>query len=399
MRLLIVSSEFPPGPGGLGTHAYELAAQLSRIGWEVIVLTSQDYASKDEVKAFNDRQQFRVVTFRSLPGAPIEGMFRYIAYRRIIKEFSPDCIVATGERAVWLTAAITRSSRTPWLAVGHGSEFGLSRGWERALVKWAYSAATSVVCVSNFTWQQMLNAGVEPKAGSVVPNGANDERFTILPTAETVAFRDKLELKDKFVLLTVGSVTDRKGQDVVIRSLPAVVREFPNTVYLLVGMPMEQQNLKKLSQDLGVSDHVRFAGLVKSEELSNYVNACDLFVMTSRHTNSGDCEGYGIAVIEAALCGKAAVVSCGSGLAEAIVEGITGLGVPQDDPDATAGAIIRLIRDSKLREQMGRAANEIAKEERTWRVRVAEYNVILRSAIKSQRDAAVDKLPEAIGNS
>src|SRR5258707_15318707 len=89
MRLLIVSSEFPPGPGGLGTHAYELAAQLSRIGWEVIVLTSQDYASKDEVKAFNDRQQFRVVTFRSLPGAPIEGMFRYIAYRRIIKEFSP----------------------------------------------------------------------------------------------------------------------------------------------------------------------------------------------------------------------------------------------------------------------------------------------------------------------
>ena len=75
------------------------------------------------------------------------------------------------------------------------------------------------------------------------------------------------------------------------------------------------------------------------------LNACDLFVMTSRNTADGDFEGYGIAVIEAALCGKPAVVSAGSGLGEAIVAGETGVLVREDDPPDTARAIAELLAD------------------------------------------------------
>ena len=56
MRALIVSSEFPPGPGGIGTHAFELAGGLVRQGWDVEVLTSQDYATDREVVEFNGRR-------------------------------------------------------------------------------------------------------------------------------------------------------------------------------------------------------------------------------------------------------------------------------------------------------------------------------------------------------
>ncbi len=75
------------------------------------------------------------------------------------------------------------------------------------------------------------------------------------------------------------------------------------------------------------------------------MSVADVFVMTSRHANDGDFEGYGIAVIEAALCGTPAVVSDNAGLVEAISPGTTGLTVPPDDPAATSNAILSLLGD------------------------------------------------------
>ena len=69
----VMTSEFPPGPGGIGTHAHEVALGLQRLGWEVLVLASQDYASAEDVAGFNGAQPFRVVRFRRIPGPPVRG--------------------------------------------------------------------------------------------------------------------------------------------------------------------------------------------------------------------------------------------------------------------------------------------------------------------------------------
>ena len=79
-------------------------------------------------------------------------------------------------------------------------------------------------------------------------------------------------------------------------------------------------------------------GRVEEGDMVNWLNRCDLFVMTSRTLPDGDCEGFGIAVVEAALCGKPAVVSSQCGLIEAIEDGVTGIGVPEGDVVATANA-------------------------------------------------------------
>jgi hypothetical protein len=58
MRVLVLSTEFPPGPGGIGTHAYQLASGLHERGWQVLVLTRQDVANDNEIEAFNRQQPF-----------------------------------------------------------------------------------------------------------------------------------------------------------------------------------------------------------------------------------------------------------------------------------------------------------------------------------------------------
>jgi phosphatidylinositol alpha-1,6-mannosyltransferase len=152
-------------------------------------------------------------------------------------------------------------------------------------------------------------------------------------------------------------------------------------VYLVVGMPTRQAEYQALARELGVEDHVRFVGRIGGDDLVRCLNAADVFVMTSRRTPAGDCEGFGIAVVEAALCGVPAVVSNGSGLAEAIEDGKTGIGVPENDAAATAEALTRLLCDDALRSSMAQAALARAQCEQTWEFRARAYDDLLREVV------------------
>src|SRR5262245_22511276 len=172
MRLLLISSEFPPGPGGIGVHAYQVARHLVRRGWEVVVLSPQDYASPDEIKGFNEQQAFRIRRLRSLPGPPVKALYRWHVSSKVIRQWNPHRILASGDRAIWLAAALARSYDVPWVAVGHGTEFGVRDVWARSLMRWSFGLASSAVCVSRYTWRQMVALGIRPRAGRVIPNGA-----------------------------------------------------------------------------------------------------------------------------------------------------------------------------------------------------------------------------------
>jgi phosphatidylinositol alpha-1,6-mannosyltransferase len=215
-------------------------------------------------------------------------------------------------------------------------------------------------------------------AVTIIPNGADGERFR--PDLPTQALRQRLGLVGKRVLLTVGNVSERKAQDIVIRALPRVLAHCPNVVYLIVGLPTRQKELAQLAQDYDVAEQVCFVGVVNAEMLPLYYNLCDLFVLVSRKATSGDVEGYGIVVVEAALCGKTAVVSEHGGLPEAVHHGQTGLIVPPESPEKTAEAIISLLTDENQRQMLERRALHQARES-TWDKRIAAYDTILRGLL------------------
>ena len=377
MRVLLVTSEFPPGPGGIGTHAYQLAIGLHQLGWSVTALASQDYATDEEIDSFDSAQPFLVTRLRKVGGSVFEAAYRGLKLDQCLRESRPDVLVASGSRAVIVSAMRWRGRKLPWLAVGHGTEFGFRRGWEAAAVRSAFGRATAVVCVSEFTREQMLLAGVRPRDVRVIPNGADPGRFRLLPESDARAIRMEMSLPNGPLLVTVGNVSSRKGQDVVVRALPSVLKRCPEVQYAIVGLPTLEREIRDLARKLGVADRVHLLGRIDDTRLVTILNAADVFVMTSRHTTDGDFEGYGIAVIEAALCGLPSVVTSGSGLAEAVSDGLTGICVPPEDPAETAGAILRLLEDGSLRSRMGEAARLRAEGEQTWSGRVAEYHALL----------------------
>jgi len=127
---------------------------------------------------------------------------------------------------------------------------------------------------------------------------------------------------------------------------------------------------------------VHFIGKVNQHELLDWLNAADVFAMTSIATNYGDVEGFGIAVIEAALCGTPAVVTNESGPGEAIIENVTGFGAKEKDTATIAQRIITLLKDKDLRNSMGQNALNNAIQNLTWAIVVKKYNTVLSGLIK-----------------
>ena len=380
-RLLILSSEFPPGPGGIGTHACQVAGYFSHLGWEVRVVSPQDYADEDEIEGFNAQLPFAVTRLPSCRMKLWQSIQRFNVWLRTLHDFQPDLVLASGARAIILSALVLNLARIPWVVVGHGSEFGIKKGWGAWITRVSSNQASAVICVSHFTRNAMRQLKITKPPCFVIHNGADQTQFFPIPHKITQAFRKAQGVGGNFVLLTVGNVSDRKGQEVVIRALPRIQQKHPAIQYWMAGLPQKQAALQALAEDLGVSDQIRFWGRTSQEALLTLYNACDLFVMTSRQLEDGDFEGFGIAVIEAALCGKAAVASDNSGLAEAVLDGETGLLVPQDAPEETARVLLSLIQNPPRLARMNQAAYQHALQHQTWAKVGHRYQKVLEEVL------------------
>lgn len=374
--VLVLSSEFPPGPGGIGAHAQAVASGLHEAGWRVSVLASQDHADDAEAAAFREAQPFEIDRWPSGGGLLRRGIRRWTSLRRMLERVEPDLVLATGSRAVW-GASVAVGGRAPWVAVAHGAEFRMGGRLARLQSRRAFSRAAVVVCVSRFCSEWMVASGVQARRVEVIHNGADGEYFSPLGTESP----NPAASAAGPVILSVGNLTRRKGQHVVLRALPLVLDKVPTAQFVAIGLPTNLAELQRLALDLEISDHVRFLGALGAEAVRAWYRGATVFAMTSTTSPDGDVEGFGIAVIEAALCGCPAVVSDSGGLPEAVDADATGLVVPESDTELTAKALVRLLTEPETRHRMASAAYERARKRFTWHRTVEEFDVCLRRVL------------------
>ena len=171
----------------------------------------------------------------------------------------------------------------------------------------------------------------------VLPNTV-DERFA--PGTPPPELVDRHDLVGKEVLLTVARLASderRKGHDKVIRALPAIIAAHPDLVYLIVGEGDDRARLEALANDLGVANHMRFAGQVAPEEMAGYYRLAKVFVMPSIQ------EGFGIVFLEAAASGLTLIGGDSDGSADALADGVIGISVDPQSPDQLAFAIMTAL--------------------------------------------------------
>jgi phosphatidyl-myo-inositol dimannoside synthase len=254
----------------------------------------------------------------------------------------------------------------PYLLYAHGEEILIALESRKLhwLIPRLFNRAAVIIANSRKTKALLEEMGVQPEKIHVIHPGVEATAFRIGNDAAR-AVRQRHNLGQSPVLLTVGRLQRRKGQDMVIRALPRVIKRFPDVMYVVAGTGEDQAFLQRLAGDVGVQDKVIFVGPVVDGEQAAYYAACDVFIMPNRQIGP-DVEGFGIVFLEASAAGKPVIGGCSGGTGEAIRDGVTGIRVDGENVEAIAAAVIEILADPDKARAMGERGKQWVESAFTW---------------------------------
>jgi phosphatidylinositol alpha-1,6-mannosyltransferase len=343
LRVLMLTPDFPPALGGIQVVSHRLVASAPRLNPVVVSL-----AGTGDVD-FDAGQSFPV--HRAAPlGLPQPARVALLNARGLWEglSFRPQVVLSMHIVTSPAAAALSRLLSTPVVQYLHADEMRVRPRLTRAALK----RPAAVVAVSGHTEKLALAAGADPGRLRVIPNGVD------LPQAPS-ASRSKTPL-----IVTVARLTQAyKGHDVMLRALPELLRRVPDTRWVVVGDGPLRASLEGAAAGAGLANAVEFVGAVPAAERDAWLDRAWVFAMPSRLPPGGlGGEGFGIAYLEAAAHGVPALAGNVGGALDAVEHERTGLLVDPADPHAVAGALADLLLDRQLRETLGRAGAERARE-------------------------------------
>ncbi|WP_171170680.1 glycosyltransferase family 4 protein [Streptomyces sp. I05A-00742] len=367
-KTLIVTNDFPPRPGGIQAFLHNMALRLDPA--DIVVYASTWKRSREGVEAtarFDAEQPFRVVRDRTTMLLPTPRVTRRAV--GLLREH--------GCSSVWFGAAAPLGLMAPTLrkagarrivATTHGHEAGWAQlPAARQLLRRIGEGTDTITYLGEYTRSRIASALTPEAAGRMVqlPPGVDEKTFH--PASGGAGVRARLGLTDRPVIVCVSRLVPRKGQDTLIRALPAVLARVPDTVLLIVGGGPYASDLRKLADETGVADSVRFTGPVDWDELPAHYGAGDVFAMPCRTRRGGlDVEGLGIVYLEASATGLPVVAGDSGGAPDAVLEGETGFVVRGDSAAETADRVATLLLDPELRARMGARGRAWVEERWRW---------------------------------
>jgi len=221
----------------------------------------------------------------------------------------------------------------------------------------ALQSASALLVNSRFTQGEIAAFGVEAERIAIVPPGIDPVPYGQVAPQDVAALRRRLGLEGKRVVLTIARLTERKGHDMIIRSLSQVRDAVPEVHYLIVGKG-DTSVLQALAKSEGVESSVTIVPYIEESDLHALYHLCDVYAMVSRHDPiTQEVEGFGIVYLEAGACGKPCVAGADGGAADAVVDGVTGFVVDPRDVGQITSALTTLLMDSPRMVSMGEAAH------------------------------------------
>ncbi|MGH3871179.1 MAG: glycosyltransferase family 4 protein [Pseudonocardiaceae bacterium] len=374
-RILLVSNDFPPRAGGIQAYLHKLTTALP--AGEVAVY-APDWPG---AAAFDAQLPFPVVRHPGTLMLPTPAVLR----RTVSLLRDLRCETA------WFGAAAPLALLGPALrcagarrvvASSHGHEVGWSMlPLSRMALRRIGTDADVVTTVSRYTRRRIAAAFGPQAALELLPPGVDCAEFHPDPVTRT-EIRRRHRLGEAPVVLCVSRLVARKGQDMLVKALPAIRRRVPGSVLLLVGDGPHRAAVHRLAESCGVADAVVCTGPVPWSELPAYYAAGDVFAMPCRTRGRGlDVEGLGLVYLEAAATGLPVVAGDAGGARETVRAGDTGELVDGRDVAAVARTVGALLADPDRAAAMGRRGRRWMLQEWSWACRAQRLSDwLLRSS-------------------
>ena len=362
MRIIQTPARFYPFIGGVENYVYNLSKELVKLGEEVQVICARepDNLETDMLDGIKiERLSYigKVANTNITPMLPITLM-----------EADFDLIhthLPTPWSADW-SALAAKAKKKPLVLTYHNDIVG--RGFSGQMAK-LYNltglprllklASKIIITQPNYLSYSIYLKSYKNKI-KVLPVGVDTNTFR--PTGR---HKEKTGSNKSLFFLGLLDIFHRyKGLDYLFKALAIVRKEVPDVVLVVGGAGELLDNYRNLAMSLELSDNVIFLGFVPDEMLQECYNRCDAFVLPSI---SSEQEGFGIVLLEAMASGRPVISTEIVGVAEDVRRFNAGKIVRPMDINALAQAILEILKDEELAEEMGRQGRRLVEEKYTWR--------------------------------
>ncbi len=332
-KVALITQDFYPMKGGIASYLLQIYFRYFRkSNFEVILPKS---FSKEDFSNFPFEVKFTEFTPFNFADKKREDCNKNIL--KILCSFQPDLVlfgylrshpetglmykkinplskfgIFTYGKEVFLKDAVVKRNQ----------KFGSHKGYLKKEVNFyenILNKADGIFSVSEFTKKVLQKQGIKRKIEIIYPSVPRVKKYNYDSARKKLKFK-----KDNIILLSVGRLIKRKGQDKVIRVMPELLRKYPGIKYVIVGSGSEKNNLIKLVNRLNLSKEVIFAENITEEKLPLYYSASDIFVLPCDFIKPNDVEGLGIVFLEANSYGLPTIGGNSGGVPEAIINGKTG---------------------------------------------------------------------------
>ena len=373
---LFVTNDFGPRAGGIETFIIGLIERLPK--GSVVVYTS----AQDGAHGYDEQwlSQFGVRVVRD-PGKillPSPLVARRVG--KLARELGATtaCFGAAAPLGL-LAPTLRRAGVVKIVALTHGHEVWWSKVFPFNLAMRRIGKSVDVITyLGEFTRNAISRAlpRASQRAMVKIAPGIDVEHFS--PDIDATLLRNSLGLADKAVIVSVGRLVHRKGQDRLIEALPIILSEIPNAHLLVVGQGPYLKTLETLAKTKGVSEHVSFIGRIHYSELPKYFRVGDVFAMPSRSRFFGlEVEGLGIVYLEASACGIPVIAGDSGGAPDAVLENVTGLVVDGTNIESIAKAAISILSNPVMAKAMGLAGREWIVDSWSWQLWAKKFESVL----------------------
>ncbi len=375
MRILVVTNDLPPRVGGIQYYVDQLCRGLAAAGDDVTLYGSAHPGDRE----WDAEAPFRVVREPTATLLPTPTVLRHTL--RLVDHVQPEVVVFGAAFPLGLLGPRIRRRRgVPYVGFTHGLEVSSARvpGGGHLLRHVGRDAAV-ITFVSNWCDAELRERfGSGPRYG-LLPPAIDPKVFH--PSVDGTRIRRRHQLGDDPVVVCVSRLVERKGQDQLIRLLPALADRVPGARLLLVGDGPHRCALESIAGSVGVTDRVIFTGEVPEAELAEHFAAGDLFAMPCRERKGGlEVEAFGIVFIQAQGVGRPVVAGRIGGVPDAVGPD-SGLLVDGAAPHELLDALVSVLGDPERATRMGAAGAAFVRAAFTWDRRTEELRSLLAAAV------------------
>lgn len=368
-RVLLITNDFGPRAGGIETFVIGLLGRMPHSS--TVVYTSGQGETRGYDHEWLDRNGTKVIRDNSSILLPTPRVIRQILEVIVNEKITHIWFGAAAPLALMMPVLKRKNPSLRSFALTHGHEVWWAKIPPFSLLMRIIGASVDGIgYLADYTRRE-ISKGLRPrdrgKLVQIAP-GIDIDLFRPIEDESILGqLRESLQLNEKRIIISVGRLVHRKGQDRLVEALPHLKREFPDLHLILVGTGPYEGHLRDLVSKKGVDESVSFVGRLELEELPRYLSLAEIFAMPSRDRLAGlEVEGLGIVYLEASSCSLPVIVGRSGGAPDALIDGETGLLVDGRDVDSIVDACRKLLADPLRSKSMGARGREWITSHWSW---------------------------------